>query len=203
MTLSPHFYAKGSFEHEKTSPQLAVYEGEIFIIWHLGGSPGGTYCVRSTDGGNSFTNGSYVDKRGPAAMGIDAAGQIYVIVGENVGAPTVGNFYCCKSTDKGETFSPAVRINDESPGYKYFPSAVVEDDGDIFVAWQDHRDNNAFPNIYFSMSDDGGRSFSQDVKVNTMLGECWEPSLDTDGRGTVWVVWQRWSTMLHVTRGSL
>lgn len=73
------------------------------------------------------------------------------------------------SDDKGATWSSIVRVDDDnSGGDQGFPSIAIDDDGIVYVAFLDHRDNRDLPqfDVYFARSFDRGRTFSKNIRVN-------------------------------------
>ncbi len=100
------------------------------------------------------------------------------------------DIYFSKSTDGGKTFGHNIRVTDEfgSAGQLY-PSMAVSQNGNIYLAWHDHRKGNA--DIFFSKSVDGGESFSRNFKVDDddTGTHQFNPSLTVDSHGNIYVAW--------------
>ncbi len=149
--------------------------------------PAHLYLATSRDGGRNYTQRA-LHARPPRAEsdwlsapspGVDPrTGNLYVVWEETAtGAPRVAFI---RSTDRGETWSEPVQINDVAPKRQwsfneFFPSLAVAPNGRIDVAWYDWRNDvtfapkaeeNALQDVYLAYSDDGGRSFAADTKVN-------------------------------------
>ena len=98
--------------------------------------------------------------------------------------------YFSRSTDGGATFTPSLRVNDdEIQTIHYKPSLGVDAKGHIYVAWRDDRNGHA--DIYFAKSIDGGKSFSENIKLNDDPGWAYQgnPSLAVGPDGIVGVAW--------------
>lgn len=79
------------------------------------------------------------------------------------------NVYASYSDDRGGTWSAPILVNDDtSGGDQTFPSIDVGRDGNVYVAFIDHRDNQDKSqfDVYLSKSNNGGRSFSENLQVN-------------------------------------
>ncbi len=76
-----------------------------------------------------------------------------------------------RSVDKGETWFPPIRVNDESRNNQFMQAMTVAD-GKVFAVWYDSRlDTSSKANkaldVYYSVSSDQGRSFSENVRVTS------------------------------------
>ena len=100
------------------------------------------------------------------------------------------DIYFSKSTDGGKTFSPNVRVNDDvGRAGQLYPSLAVDRSGTVYLAWHDFRKGDQ--DIYFSMSADGGKTFSRNIRVNDDAGTAgqFNPSLAVDDTGAVHIAW--------------
>jgi len=77
--------------------------------------------------------------------------------------------YVSFSTDQGTSWSNPVRVNDDTTGGDQgFASIAIDEDGTVYVAFLDHRNDQdkAQFDVYIAESTDGGISFSKNLKVN-------------------------------------
>ncbi len=86
--------------------------------------------------------------------------------------------------------TPNVRVNDEDAEYTFagFRGLAVIDDN-VYVIWADDR--TGFGNIYFSKSEDGGETFSEDIMLSAPNDEnlnIW-PAIVADASGGIYVAW--------------
>ncbi len=102
-------------------------------------------------------------------------GRLYLVYATN-NPPGDGNksdIYCRYSTDMGATFSSPVTINDDAnstANYQWFPSIWCDKKtGRLFVKWLDTRSTPTSDSaeVWASYSDNGGVSFSSNVKLST------------------------------------
>jgi hypothetical protein len=122
------------------------------------------------------------------SIAIDDLGNIYVVWTDYINGDS--DIYFANSSDRGKTFSPSKRINDDGVGnIQLYPYITVDNGGNIYIAWQDGR--NDLYDIYFSNSSDGGKTFSPNKLVdNDPLGESQEyPSIAVDDAGTIYIAW--------------
>jgi len=204
---------------EMYSLQIAVGpKGEVYLV---GSIPyRGLNFLKSTDGGKSFdymrkisnlvnfpnplTNTKVRTQNYPfPSLAVDQKnGNIYVawVDAENGD----GDIMLRRSTDGGNSWSSPVRVNDDSltsHSDQLMPSVTVSHDGMVHVAWVDGRndtDSIAY-DIYYANSDDGGKSFSSNLRVSmkssnpntlhdpTFIGDYLGISSGNDG--AVHVIW--------------
>ena len=87
-------------------------------------------------------------------------------------------------------FEPNVRVDDtgSSSSEQTYPAVAVDQDGNIYVAWNDRRDGRY--NIYFTKSADGGATFDPNIKLNdSSRGKRKYPSIAVDPRGNIYIAW--------------
>ncbi len=92
------------------------------------------------------------------------------------------------------SFGPSVRVDDADTsrwGFYSPPTLAVDRDGNIYIAWQDGRNNQSW-DIYFSSSFDGGATWSKNVMVNDETISSYPdlPCLDVDAKGNLYIAWQ-------------
>ena len=120
----------------------------------------------------------------------------------NVGAPANRGFTAAvmRSTDKGDTWSAPIRIDrmitdgvtDPADGHAVrtgdlIPQIAVDDDnGNLYVVWQDDRFTGE-EQIAFSRSTDGGRSWSATRRISKVGGvnQAFTPTVRVADDGTV------------------
>jgi len=110
--------------------------------------------------------------------------------------------YAASSHDGGATFGPNVRIDDAPTAVERIherPSLAVGDGGVVHAVWTDLRGREPDTNVFSARSDDGGATFSVNVRVDdaaagfdpdrdTPSGQ-WHPALAADG-ARLFVAWQ-------------
>jgi len=120
--------------------------------------------------------------QGVPELAVSLDGVIYVVWVEYGNGDD--DIIFAKSVDGGVSFCCYRRVNDDTlNASQTYASVAVGIDGSIHVSWRDYRndlDREFVPgggidgvndaDIYYSMSDDGGSTFSPNVKVNDDTG---------------------------------
>ncbi|MEO2176562.1 MAG: sialidase family protein [bacterium] len=173
------------------------------------------YFVRSTDNGRTFrqpvrinteaepvyTNGENRPKIVPGK-----SDQIFVSWSKITPGRFTGDIRFSRSLDGGLTFSPVVTVNDDGLLTTHrFETLGIDSSGNLFIAWVDKRDGDAartrgknYPGaaIYYSVSADGGASFSANRRVAANSCECCRIAMTPDESGVA-IFWR------HIFAGSL
>jgi hypothetical protein len=168
--------------------------GELYVLYYSdtpssANDPGpgrGLYIVRSTDGGQTFSQATRVStvSRPPSPLpGSDF--RIFVLPALAVD-PTSGALYATwndyrnddsdvmlsRSTDGGVTWTAARRVNDDPARPRkdqFFPTVTVGRDSTVHLLWLDRRDDpaNKLYLPYYATSTDGGATFTQEPLSRT------------------------------------
>jgi hypothetical protein len=109
-------------------------------------------------------------------------GQIYVTWSHPLAGPWTGYVRFARSPDGGKHFSAPITVNHDLAKITHrFDALAVDGHGRVVVAWIDKRDEVKAraagkpylgAAIYYSWSDDGGRSFAPDHKLVEHSCEC-------------------------------
>ncbi|HEY4484748.1 MAG TPA: hypothetical protein VI702_00290, partial [Nitrospiria bacterium] len=212
-------------------PTLAVDNaGVIYAAWEdFRRDNSDIFLAKSADGGKSFSSNRRVnDDSGGApqispSLAVGPSGEVYLAWGDfrnssvTLSPPhsaageeqrwedsRTGNadIYFSKSSN-GTEFSANVRLNDDAgDAAQAFPSLSVNAKGVMAVAWEDFRRGD--PDIYMAKSQDGGRSFAANRRVNDDAGamEQYHPSLTLDSSGTAHVIWTDSRNNRFASRGA-
>ncbi len=139
--------------------------------------------------------------------------EIYISWTKKTAGRFTGDIRFSRSLDGGKTFSDPVTVNDDGLLTSHrFESMKVANDGTIFIAWIDKRDNfnidtngvvtkkkakNLHGGIYTSYSTDSGKTFSQNQKLALSSCVCCRLAMTPVSDGGVAVSWR------HVYPGSM
>ncbi len=163
------------------------------------------YLDRSTDGGTTWGTDVLVSTDGTGiypwhfqpSIAVDGiSGNIYVSFSDysrwDWYAGETGDVLVARSTDGGVSFGMPARVDDVASFEQLWSSiAVTPSDGALYVAFHDNR--NGDRDVYIARSDDQGLSFNPNVRVNDVtVNDQYEPALDTDSKGHIYVVWRDW-----------
>lgn len=96
-----------------------------------------------------------------------------------------------RSTNGGNTFDSPIRVDEAGLfALQVFPAIAVDSNGNVFIAWEDHEENDA--DIFIKKYD--GLGFGPRRKVNLDLGGFSDydssPSIAANGSDEVYVVWE-------------
>jgi hypothetical protein len=121
------------------------------------------------------------------------------------------NLVLSVSKNGGQTFDSPVKINDdEQPASHGMHSMAIDDKGRIFSAWLDERNikfdghaprptgtemhhDDAEPNseVFYSVSEDGGKTFAANKKIATGACPCCKTAVLAAADGTVYISWRQ------------
>lgn len=185
-------------ESDVSHPDIAVDgSGRIYVVWQDGRrSEWDTdiYANHSTDGGASWEadvrvnedDGGTARQRNPV-IAVDSEGWVHVAWQEDGDGDW--DIYHASSTDHGVSYGPSQRVNDLVAGDQTDPAVAVGDEGRIYAAWSDLREDDG--DVRYAESTDGGSGFSASVQVNDRVPRGWQgnPALATSG-GRIHLVWE-------------
>jgi hypothetical protein len=112
------------------------------------------------------------------ALGVDAAGTVYVLWNANDEQYTPQRMYFSRSLDHGATWSPRVDVSAAPEGANnVFPAIVARGAGDVRIAWMDDRngfdtgdnDPDARWNVYERSSSDGGVAWTDEARLSAYV----------------------------------
>ena len=122
-------------------------------------------------------------------------GQIYVTWSHPLAGPWTGYVRFARSLDGGKHFSTPITVNHDLAKITHrFDALAVDGHGRVVVAWVDKRDEvkaeaTGKPYlgaaIYYSWSDDGGKTFAPDRKLMEHSCECCRIALAREPNGDV------------------
>jgi hypothetical protein len=173
--------------------------GDLYVAYEF--QPDGEYChiylVKSTDGGDTWSwPHVQVDDGRPGnhykpELAVSQDGTIYVSWSYWGG----DHILFTKSTDGGETWSrPSIQVDYTPSNYFWKDDATVSVDeaGNIYVSWDAFNYNDAYPDVFFGMSANGGQTWTNpSVRVNDRTNRTQRhPCVVADGYGGVYLVWK-------------
>ena len=160
--------------------------------------------IRHSTDGKSFSDPVRVNDRegdatvrneNPPKVAVARNGDVYVCWA-NERAKWKGDIRFARSTDGGKTFSPSITINSDggrAPTGHAFQSVAVDRKGRIYVAWIDERnkkEGDRGAQIWMSVSEDGGRTFSRDRKILSDVCECCRTNIQVDSAGRLFLAYR-------------
>lgn len=177
-------------------------------LWSAWSHAGHVYVNHSDDKGKSFSPPVSVN-RIPEAISargenrpkiIPADGKIFVSWTMPLEKRFTGHVRFSVSDDNGEHFSDPITVNDnlDVTGHR-FEAISVNEKGEIFMAWLDKRDRFHAKQqgkdyhgaaLYYSWSQDGGKTFQPNQKIIDHSCECCRVIMDIDHNQLPVILWR-------------
>jgi hypothetical protein len=199
--LTPRYWHNGSLD-------LAVGpQGDLYAAWTE--YEGTLWVSRSTDRGDTFSEplriaggGDAKPTRGPS-LAVDAEGAVHLAW--TVGEDPAADIRIAKSVDRARSFGEP-RVVFETDGHADAPSIAVDGKGTLHLAY---AESPAGPfkryHIRYTRSNDGGATFEKPREISSPQIEPFEsasfPTLDLDGEGDPYVVWELSPSWEHRPQG--
>jgi len=169
------------------TPQIAVSNGHVYVVWRETSSPNQIFFANSTDDGDSFH--SAVNLRDVATVVTTKDPQItasnsraYVVWQENT------NIFFKNSTSDGDFgFVAATLGTTDSAATNAFPRIAVSGNN-VYSVWKKSND------VYFTNSTDDGDSFHAEVNLSNSGAVSELPQVAASG-DNVYVIWHEGSSI--------
>lgn len=193
----------------------AAFDGKG-VAWVAWSDSAHVYAQQSADKGRTWSKPVAVNREDQAVLAhgesrpkvaVGPEGNVYVTWARGLGQRFTSHILFSRSTDGGKTFSkPRIVNNDRQVIGHAFDSVMVGGDGKVLVAWLDGRDaakakqeGRAFngSTVYYTWSDDGGRSFRKDRPIAAGTCQCCRLQTAADRDGLPIVMWR------HILEGGI
>ena len=205
-------------QHDMTPPDSLAISIDLDAagnVWRVAANDGFVEVSKSSDLGKTFTKPVQVNDKPQkiTAHGevrpkikIGKNGEIYVVWMQNLPARFAGYIWFSRSMNQGKTFeTPFIVHQDRAEIGHAFEEISVSTNGDITILWLDSRDLVADKkagkkrdggSIYYAVSKDAGKTFTQEKKLADNTCECCRITTTMKPDGTVVALWR------HVFEGS-
>jgi hypothetical protein len=184
----------------QSSPSMVTDPwGNLYVAYdnHTDSEYAHIYLVKSTDGGDTWSRPHVQVDDGRSGnhyvpeLAVGQDGTIYASWSWWGG----DHILLAKSTDGGETWSRTSIQVDYAPDNYFWndhSSIAVDEAGNIYITWDAHNYEDAYPDIFFGMSTDGGKTWTNpSVRVNNRTGHSQDsPSVVYGGAGCAFIVWE-------------
>lgn len=204
-SLGPTLQVDDRSNSRVINPSIAIRaNGIIYIVWadYRDGSPSGNiFFTKSIDGGVTFEPSKRVNDVSASdstfthtGLAVDDNDHIYVVWVDS--RNNNQDIYFSRSANGGISFEPNIKLNDDIGTAKQsLPSIAISPTGQVLVSWHDTRNiAQEHGDIYTTVSNDGGTSFSRNTRVNPNIGSVsvggWGMSYSVfDSKGEPHIVW--------------
>jgi hypothetical protein len=173
-------------------------DGTVYAAWTEYEGP--LWLSRSTDGGKTFSKPLRIEDAKPARAPALAVSKDAVYLAWTVGDELKADVRVARSADRGASFGKPV-IVERSEGYSDAPKLAVDARGALHLAWteSEHGPEGNRHHIRYSRSADSAATFERprDISGNG----AGFPALGIDGRGNLYVLWERYADHPQFARG--
>ncbi len=167
---------------------LQTSDGTMWIFWTRKGQHYSIYCMKSYNGGLTWSDptlvgGSFGDRTGISAFQA-SDGVIWLFWAFDL----MGSFdiYYKKSSDLGVSWSDDIQLTTH-PGRDLKPYARQLSNGTVWVAWASDRSGGY--DLYLKTSTDNGVSWSDDLRLTSGPELDKSPSFVQLSDGVIWLFW--------------
>ena len=159
------------------SQGLAVgSDGTVYLLY---GQDKSLFLVRSTDGGQTFSEPVLASGDVPAhvlpvekpALAVDDENRVAVAWLEMPPSFEGATIWYARSEDGGRTFEPGRRVAVEPAGEVVMVQVALDESGNPLLAWLTGSQ------LRFSRSYDGGASFTETISIGDGSCECCQPQI--------------------------
>lgn len=168
-------------------PTVAASGSNIDVVWQ-DDTPGNNevYFKKSTNGGAAWQNSkrlTYNSGSSEAPVIAVSGLNIYVVWFDD----TPGNFeiYFKKSANGGASWQPSKRLT-QTAGGSYKP-VIAASGSNVYVLWSDDTPGN--PELYLTISTDGGAAWQTAQKITNNAGSSYRPAVAVSG-SNIYVAWE-------------
>jgi len=178
-----------SFNTGADKPAIGAGNGALYLYFQNGS----LLSTVSRDGGATWSSPSTIDSVGRnAAPVVDAKGNVSVFYTNN------SSIKLARSENGGASYALSTVANvtalQPRPAHyraSIYPTAGVDANGHLFVAWADGRNNGHGNDILYTRSVNGGSTWSSPVTVNKDSGSADQlmPALAVGKDGAVNIAW--------------
>lgn len=182
--IDKHRWHNGSLD-------LAVAaDGRVYTAWTE--YEGALWLRRSVEGGKTFSEKIRLQDAKPARAPALAVHGNTVYLAWTVGDDASADIRVARSEDGGRSFA-APAIVERSKAYSDAPKLAVDARGTLHLVYADGK------RIVYSRSADQGRSFEAPRDIAGR--DAGFPALDIDGKGNLYVLWERFAEHPQLARG--
>lgn len=155
---------------------IVAYSNNIHVVWSGGFADPYIRYKRSIDGGNHWDEDKTLTND-PTQPRIAVDGNNVYVVWFRWKNTESGNdeIFYKKSMDNGENWSEDIRFAHSYHGHQARIPDVAASNGNVYVVWQDGRDNNI--ELYYKVSGDSGATWSNDTRLTYDLDDSYDSSI--------------------------
>lgn len=185
----------GQTSTQSDGPAVAISpEGDLHVAFSYVGleRASDVWHSRSADHGKTWTQPVNISRTPgeSASTGIACGpgGEVAVAWGDTpAGTRSDSDIWLAISRDGGRTWRAPQNVSN-TPGLSANPSVAIDENGDIFLAWDDEGQRGAASDIFFLISRNQGQTFEQFRNVSRTPGISSNAEIAVD-RGRIAIAW--------------
>jgi hypothetical protein len=195
---------------DSTNPQIACSQGHnVHVVWEDSRTGRKDIFYRNARyAGVTYNQDIKLDRADDPLrwatfpqVSIDKNGYVYVTWQANRGGGSQ-EIYFRSSTNEGFDWNyNDIRVDKTGTASATLPQIASDDNGRIYITWEDSRTGSSTPAVYFNYSSDYGVNWGTDAQLDTGAGQSaarsYRPQIDSDNNGHVHVVWQELLSSLN------
>jgi hypothetical protein len=176
--------------------RASVKDRHVMVDYSI--DDGKTFSVPVMVNTSQESIGAEGDSRPKIAIGKKE--EIFVSWTRALDKPFSGDIRFARSLDGGKTFSTPITINDNREVISHrFDSLAIGGDGRVYLVWLDKRDLSAAKKkhepydgsaLYYTVSEDGGTSFSTNRKIADHSCDCCRIAIAVPVSGAPAIFWR-------------
>jgi hypothetical protein len=151
-------------------------------VWHSGSMDGGKTWSKPAN----ISNTPGVSSDPAVAVGHD--GAVFVCWCDTSEGAASPDIWATHSTDGGKSWAKPANVSN-TPGVSANPDIAVDGKGNVYLTWSDTSQGEKSPDIFFSVSRDGGKTYGGAVNISNTPGVSSDPAIAADAAGHVAVIW--------------
>jgi hypothetical protein len=118
----------------------------------------------------------------------ESSGNFHVVFESFEPGSKVQDIFYTESSDGGVSWAAPVDVS-KTPGASSHPDIALEKSGAVDVVWGDTTSGESSPDIFFSRSSDGGKTWTSPADISNTPGVSAEPTLAIGPDSSIHVVW--------------
>jgi hypothetical protein len=183
------------------SPSVAMADDGAFVIaWESGGQDGGAdfgifaqrYNASGTAQGSEFQVNTWtLGRQINASVAMDSDGD-FVIAWQSYGAEGNNSYgiFAQRYNASGTAQASEFQVNTHTTGNQQYPSAAMDDSGDLVIAWESYNQDGAGYGVYAQRYNSSGTAQGSEFLVNSYTtGNQMSPSVAVDAGGEFVIAW--------------
>jgi hypothetical protein len=152
---------------------------------------GSIYYLSSSDTGATWSVPAKVSGNGSACSYASVAsgndGSVNIVWQDKSGQAEEEIFYT-RSADGGKSWSNPINISN-TPTQSSEPKLAIGNDNALHIVWIDALSGAKSPDLYYVVSKDGGKTWTERGDLSNTPGKCANPAIAVSANGTVHIAW--------------